>query len=356
MKYLIIDHSIGVFLENRILDPEFAARYPGASVYTSLARQAKSHGWEIITADVFLKTISTFEQAVCLSNEFTPFLPELIQRGVTPGLLISGESPNVARQFYHELPQRSKPFRHACLFEGSLSRVDKNTQTHPFLWPCPDAIIHGGKTFEDRKLLCMVAGYKYSFFWKSLFFPKKVIAEIKWKILQLKNPSLRFKDLYNLRMRLARLFGSLQEFYLFGSGWEEEISRESLFSKWQFVNRPYPCQDKLRTMADFRFSLVLENCVYPGYVTEKIFDAFRAGTVPVYYGAPDIASFVPKECFIDYREYKNPDRLWYRISTMSEGEWMLFKTNIDTFLISEKYKTFLEENVAIQWVNWLEES
>ena len=36
-----------------------------------------------------------------------------------------------------------------------------------------------------------------------------------------------------------------------------------------------------------------------GYVTEKIFDAFKAGCVPVYWGAENITKYVPAECFID---------------------------------------------------------
>jgi hypothetical protein len=37
--------------------------------------------------------------------------------------------------------------------------------------------------------------------------------------------------------------------------------------------------------------VVIENCREEGYFTEKILDAFRCGSVPVYWGAPDIERY-----------------------------------------------------------------
>ena len=39
------------------------------------------------------------------------------------------------------------------------------------------------------------------------------------------------------------------------------------------------------------------------WITEKIFDCFYAGTIPVYLGAPDVARWLPPECFIDMRRF-----------------------------------------------------
>jgi hypothetical protein len=40
-----------------------------------------------------------------------------------------------------------------------------------------------------------------------------------------------------------------------------------------------------------------------GYITEKIFDCFYAGTVPIYYGASDISDFIDPKSFIDYQNF-----------------------------------------------------
>jgi hypothetical protein len=39
------------------------------------------------------------------------------------------------------------------------------------------------------------------------------------------------------------------------------------------------------------FSVAIENASYETYFTEKIQDCFATGTIPIYYGAPDIGKF-----------------------------------------------------------------
>jgi hypothetical protein len=46
-----------------------------------------------------------------------------------------------------------------------------------------------------------------------------------------------------------------------------------------------------------------ENSLVTDYVSEKLFDAFVAGCVPLYYGALNIEDFLPDpESIIDYRQ------------------------------------------------------
>jgi alpha-1,3-fucosyltransferase 10 len=77
-----------------------------------------------------------------------------------------------------------------------------------------------------------------------------------------------------------------------------------------FHNRDVPPPDtgrasKLATLAQYPFALAFENACEPDYVTEKIFDAYWAGAIPVYLGAPNIADFVPQGSFIDASRYAN---------------------------------------------------
>ena len=48
------------------------------------------------------------------------------------------------------------------------------------------------------------------------------------------------------------------------------------------AGRPIP--SKLEVFKAYRFALCFENDLYPGYVTEKVFDAWTAGTLPIYWG------------------------------------------------------------------------
>jgi len=53
--------------------------------------------------------------------------------------------------------------------------------------------------------------------------------------------------------------------------------------------RPIEC--KSEGLADYRFSVVIENDRAPNYFTEKILDCFALGTIPIYWGAPNISAF-----------------------------------------------------------------
>jgi len=54
-------------------------------------------------------------------------------------------------------------------------------------------------------------------------------------------------------------------------------------------NSPWP--DKSETINDYMFQVVLENDSYSTYFTEKVTDCFATGTIPIYWGAPDIDDY-----------------------------------------------------------------
>lgn len=51
-----------------------------------------------------------------------------------------------------------------------------------------------------------------------------------------------------------------------------------------------PWGDKSEGLNDYMFSFVIENDKYETYFTEKLTDAFVTGTVPIYWGTPDIGN------------------------------------------------------------------
>lgn len=49
-------------------------------------------------------------------------------------------------------------------------------------------------------------------------------------------------------------------------------------------NIGYFVQDKQKWLQEYKFNLCFENSSYPGYLTEKLIDAYSAGCVPIYWG------------------------------------------------------------------------
>jgi len=143
-------------------------------------------------------------------------------------------------------------------------------------------------------------------------------------------------ELYSVRRELIRFF-ALQnvDFDLFGVGWDEDPD--------PVIRQVYcgPVDSKIETMKNYRFSLCLENSkIYPGYITEKIFDSFAAGSVPVYLGAPDITDRIPRTTMIDLREYSHYPDLLERMMRMSPVEYEEMLCAARSFIESKAYYDF----------------
>jgi hypothetical protein len=78
---------------------------------------------------------------------------------------------------------------------------------------------------------------------------------------------------------------------------------------------------KLRTIADYKFTIAFENAIGRDYVTEKFFDPLLAGSVPVYLGAPNINEFAPAHnCFINVANFSTPKDLAEYLLTLNNEE------------------------------------
>lgn len=60
-----------------------------------------------------------------------------------------------------------------------------------------------------------------------------------------------------------------------------------------------PVKDKYEFQRQYKFSIAFENSAFPGYVTEKITQAWAAGTIPIYWGNPDIEKEFNNNAFIN---------------------------------------------------------
>lgn len=71
---------------------------------------------------------------------------------------------------------------------------------------------------------------------------------------------------------------------------------------------------KLKGLADYRFSIVIENTKKDYYFTEKLIDCFVTGTIPIYWGCPSIGDFFNNEGILSF---DNLDELNSILSNLS---------------------------------------
>ncbi|HOD76065.1 MAG TPA: glycosyltransferase family 10, partial [Syntrophorhabdaceae bacterium] len=98
-----------------------------------------------------------------------------------------------------------------------------------------------------------------------------------------------------------------------------------------------PVGSRLATVARYRYCLCFENTDHPvlslGYV-EKILDCMETRTVPVYLGAPNIGRYIPEDCYIDFRRFRDYGELDSYLRSMTDDEYLRYVENIDTWVAS----------------------
>lgn len=92
-----------------------------------------------------------------------------------------------------------------------------------------------------------------------------------------------------------------------------------------------------------RFAIAFENSSTPGYTTEKLLQAWEAGTIPVYWGNPEIAKEFNTKAFINCHEYDNFEQVIERIIEIDNDEELYLKIMREPILykgcIAEQYVT-----------------
>lgn len=170
-------------------------------------------------------------------------------------------------------------------------------------------------------------------------------------------------ELYSERLKAIKWFekNNPDDFDLYGTGWDEPITginryvnymlrRIKFLRNFFIIDRPSyrgKVERKKPILEKYKFSICYENAKdVEGYITEKIFDCFFAGCVPIYWGANNITEHIPKDCFIDKREFDTYEELYHYIKNMSDEEYMNYLDNIENFLNSEKAYKFSSECFA----------
>lgn len=102
--------------------------------------------------------------------------------------------------------------------------------------------------------------------------------------------------------------------------------------------------DKQAFMRDYKFNIAFENVSHPGYITEKIAEAFKANTVPIYWGNPLVGREFNTEAFVNCHDYRNLDEVVDFIVELDRNE-TLYKKYLGAPLFPDGKPTiYVDEN------------
>ena len=68
-----------------------------------------------------------------------------------------------------------------------------------------------------------------------------------------------------------------------------------------------PVKDKIQFLTKYKFSICFENSKTPGYISEKLYEAFEAGTIPIYYGDDTVLRYLNNRSYIHIKDEKEFD-------------------------------------------------
>lgn len=143
-------------------------------------------------------------------------------------------------------------------------------------------------------------------------------------------------ELYSERIHIINHFENIagDDFHLYGHGWD------------RFGLKCYQgsSANKLETLSKYKFCFAYENAKeIPGYITEKIFDCFRAGVVPIYKGAPNIHQWIPANCFVDANAFSSLEELINFLKHISDDAYQNYLQSISAYLNSKEFDVFSDD-------------
>lgn len=262
--------------------------------------------------------------------------------------------PTFKNRYFRQLIDNKFENLYLLIFESKVTKPDNwNREYHKYFKKI--------FTWSDR----WIDGKKYiKFYW-----PNKILQSLDVNLR--KKTKLctmivghKFKshplELYTERLKAIRWFeqNHPDEFDLYGIGWDRHyfkgaLSRLNRFEVLRKLLKPkYPSykgtvKSKRGVLQKYKFSICYENARdIPGYITEKIFDCFFAGCVPVYWGAPNVTEHILGDTFIDRKNFKSYDELYNYLKNMSYKEYIGYLDAIKDFIKSDKIYPFSAECFA----------
>lgn len=265
------------------------------------------------------------------------------------------------RSTYRRLDELSARYRRVyvgCAEEAirELNGVPAQFHTKHFFYPqSPDGVFEGLWARRERKPLVMINSANYS--------------------------PMRGLELYSERIRAISYFGSRSLIDLYGHRWREFPARLAVQSAIRLASRPSArhasslrcalwmlanlrpvlrsyrgtCASKYQTLAGYDFAVCYENFRIRGFITEKLLDCLFAGTIPIYWGAPDVEDWIPRDCFIDRGEFRSHADLHAFLQSLGEDDKRRYREAGRDFVASDRFRPFSRDFFAERFVRDIEE-
>ena len=108
--------------------------------------------------------------------------------------------------------------------------------------------------------------------------------------------------------------------------------------------------EKIKFLNAHKFNLCFENSSYPGYATEKLYEALCAKTIPIYWGSPTIECDFNPKAFLNWHDYQDDDLFFEVIKEVDETPELYEEIYLQNpFNNYEHSNKFFEKDLFINW-------
>ena len=319
MRNIVIQISNDARLKNnRIFD---ASIDPNLSVFIKLKAFLSSRGVNLNTPD--LRGIGETERAVYLNMPYPWNVRDWrriiscknnILLAVEPEMINPFNYSGILHIFFKKIyTWNAELAGHKKYFSYNIAQSNVGLETK-------------AKPFKSKKLLTFVGG-------------NKMLSHPLY--LMVKLGLFRGKELYSERIKALDYFEKNipDDFDFYGKGWNNP--KESK----KYETYKGSIDNKIETISNYKFCLCFENATeMKGYVTEKIFDSLKAKTIPVYLGASDIEKYIPKDCFVDFRDFDSYNDMIFYLKNMKAEEYNERIDSIEKLLLDQEFmRTWFED-------------
>lgn len=186
------------------------------------------------------------------------------------------------------------------------------------------------------------------------FNSKKFLSMISWN-KKYSNKSINYKTRRNVIEWFENYYPN--EFDLYGPNWDEFVfpwdvhlfqrmntprftKLRKKFGK-QYITWKGSVTNKVKCINNYKFVFVFENTeLIDGYITEKIFDVFYGGSIPIYLGPENIINYINNKCFINFRDFKNLDSLYRYLKSIDKNKYQVMLNDVKSFLNGHESYSF----------------
>ena len=109
------------------------------------------------------------------------------------------------------------------------------------------------------------------------------------------------------------------------------------------------CQAKLDFLPKYKFNICFENASYPGYATEKLYEALIGRTVPIYWGSPTIDCDFNTKAFLNWHDYLDSDRLLDKVIELDNDPEYYTEMYLEPMFHNFKDNKYFDLDRFVEW-------